>query len=173
MANIRVHATRTFARAFRTYLAEGPVAITIVSPFLTPVAPWESTLAFARFVIARGTEKVEIVTCPPLPDHATDRNKITFAEAALIEAEGVSLKIRDNNLHSKVYLMRFAEPERAVAFIGSSNFTQGGFDRNDETMVQIEHPDDMPAVERELVRLTTYGSFPFYAWKATKLGKRS
>jgi phosphatidylserine/phosphatidylglycerophosphate/cardiolipin synthase-like enzyme len=173
MASIQVHATRAFARAFRACLADGPVAITIVSPFLTPVAPWESTLAFARFVIARGAEKVEIVTQPPLPDHALDRNKITLAEAELIEAEGVLLKIRDTDLHSKVYVMRYADPERTVAFIGSSNFTQGGFERNDETMVQIGHPDDMPVVEREVSRLTTYGSFPFYAWKATKLGKKS
>ncbi|AYZ66753.1 NgoFVII family restriction endonuclease [Burkholderia multivorans] len=175
MANVKVLPTRQFAASFRSFLAEGPTALTIVSPFLTPVKGWESLLQFSKFVLSRGTSKLEIVTCPPLNDnHGMERpNCITRKEAELIEAEGVSLKIRETNLHAKLYYFEFEEPARYAAFIGSSNFTSGGFERNDETMVRIEHPDDHSEVLREIARLSTNGSFPYQIWKSRKLTMRA
>lgn len=170
MANIRVHATRQFSASFRSLLAEGPSGLTIVSPFLTPVPGWATVLEFAKFVISRGTKKLEIVTCPPIADnHGQARpNIITRTEAELISAEGVSLKIRETNLHAKVYYFEFEDPKRYAAFIGSSNFTYGGFVRNDETMVRMEHPDDHAEVLKEVTRLSTLGSFPYHIWKTRK-----
>lgn len=175
MPNIRVHPTRQFSASFRSLLAEGPAALTIVSPYLTPVRGWNSVLHFSKFVLSRGTEKLEIITCPPLKDdHGLERpNYITQSEADLLEAEGVSLKIREKNLHAKLYYFQFEEPRRYAAFIGSSNFTLGGFERNDETMVRIEHPDDHPEVLREVQRLSTHGSFPYYIWKSRKFTMRT
>lgn len=175
MANIRVHPTRQFASSFRALLAEGPSALTIVSPFLTAVRGWGSVLHFSKFVLSRGTSKLEIVTCPPLSDnHGLEwPNCITQSEADLIEAAGVLLKIREPNLHSKVYYFEFADPKRYAAFIGSGNFTSGGFERNDETMVRIEHPDDHLEVLREVERLSAYGSFPYHIWKSRKLMRRT
>lgn len=175
MANVRVHPTRQFSSSFRSLLAEGPNALTIVSPFLTPVKGWNSVLEFTKFVISRGTEKLEIITCPPLFDnHGQDRpNIITHTEAELIAAEGVSLKIRENNLHSKLFYFEFEDPKRYAAFIGSSNFTQGGFERNDETMVRIEHPDDHDEVLKEVNRLSTFGSFPYHIWKTKKFTEKA
>lgn len=175
MANVKVLPTRQFSTSFRTLLAEGPSALTIVSPFLTPVKGWASVLQFSKFVLSRGTSKLEIVTCPPLNDNhgMAWPNCITLSEAELIEAEGVSLKIRETNLHAKLYYFEFEEPARYAAFIGSSNFTAGGFERNDETMVRIEHPDDREEVRREVARLSTQGSFPYQIWKSRKFTMRA
>ncbi len=131
---------------------------------------WGTVLEFAKFVISRGTERLEIVTCPPLADdHKQDSpNVITRNEAELISAEGVSLKIRETNLHAKLYYFEFDDPKRYAAFIGSANFTMGGFERNDETMVRIEHPDHHSEVLREVTRLSTFGSFPYHIWKTRK-----
>ncbi|MGJ3701931.1 phospholipase D family protein [Variovorax sp. AFSI2.2] len=170
MSKIEIHCTRPFAQQFRNALAQGPRSITIVSPFLTPVKPWSSVLEFARHAISRGTDRIEIVTCPPADDAAVgQQNVIRRAEASQLEAEGVSLKIRETSLHSKLFHFEFDAPKRYTAFIGSSNFTQGGFERNDETMVRIDNPDHEAAVEKELKRLTGFGSFPFYVWQASKL----
>jgi phosphatidylserine/phosphatidylglycerophosphate/cardiolipin synthase-like enzyme len=170
MSNLVVYPTRQFATAFRNLLAEGPSSITIVSPFLTPVKPWASVLAFTKFVLSRGTGSLEIITCPPCKnDFQGMPNIISHAEAELIEAEGVVLKIRNNNLHAKLFYMEFKDPDRYAAFIGSSNFTAGGFERNDETMVKIAHPADLVNVRREVTRLSGHGSFPYYAWKAYNL----
>jgi phosphatidylserine/phosphatidylglycerophosphate/cardiolipin synthase-like enzyme len=174
MANVRVYPTRQFAASFRSLLAEGPSSLTIVSPFLTPVKGWASVLEFTRFVISRGTQTLEIVTCPPLlDDHGQiSPNIITRTEADLISAEGVSLKIRECNLHAKLYYFEFEDPKRYAAFVGSSNFTAGGFERNDETMVRIEHPDDHGEVLKEVTRLSTYGSFPYHVWKTRRFQER-
>jgi phosphatidylserine/phosphatidylglycerophosphate/cardiolipin synthase-like enzyme len=174
VANVKVYPTREFAASFRSSLAEGPEALTIVSPFLTPVKGWKSVLEFAKFVLSRGTQKLEIVTCPPLPNNHGQANPslITLAEADLIEAEGVSLKIRDTKLHAKLYYFEFHDPKRYAAFVGSSNFTLGGFERNDETMVKIEHPDDHAEILREVTRLSGLGSFPYYIWKTKHLTRK-
>lgn len=171
MANVRVYATRQFSSSFRSLLAEGPSVLTIVSPYLTPVRGWQSLLQFSKFVLSRGTDRLEIVTCPPLSDDhgQTNPNIITRSEADLLEAEGVSLKIRDNNLHAKLFYFEFDDPKRYAAFIGSSNFTLGGFDRNDEVMVQIQHPDDQSEVLKQVSRLSGYGSFPYHIWKSKAL----
>jgi phosphatidylserine/phosphatidylglycerophosphate/cardiolipin synthase-like enzyme len=143
----------------------------MVSPYLTPIRGWDSVLQFTRFVMSRGTEKLEIVTCPPLANnHTLDApNLITHGEAELIEAAGVSLKIRDTKLHAKLFYFEFEDPRRYAAFIGSSNFTAGGFERNDEIMVRIEHPDDRIEVRRQVDRLSMYGSFPYNVWKTRRV----
>lgn len=173
MPSLHVHSTRAFAAAFRSSLAEGPKVLTIVSPFITPVPPWKSVLEFTRFVIGRGVEHVQFVTCPPVLKGGPGEKFITLAEAELLEADGVSVKIRENHLHAKFYFMGYQEPERFVAYVGSANFTLGGFERNDESVVQIQHPEDFPRVRKEVERLTGLGSFPFHAWKARnkKLGR--
>lgn len=175
MANVKVHPTRQFSSAFRSLLAEGPESLTIVSPFLTPIKGWDSVLQFSKFFLSRGAEKLEIVTCPPLDDdHGMERpNFITRTEADLMEAEGVSLKIRETSLHAKLYYFEFKEPRRYAAFVGSSNFTAGGFERNDETMVKIDRLDDHAEIRREVERLSGLGSFPYYIWKTRNPAKRN
>jgi len=84
----------------------------------------------------------------------------------------VSLKIRDTNLHAKFYYFEYHDPSRFVAFVGSSNFTIGGFQRNEEVMVRIAQPADRPAVAKALNRLCGLGSFPYNAWKASELLKK-
>jgi phosphatidylserine/phosphatidylglycerophosphate/cardiolipin synthase-like enzyme len=159
----KVLATRAFNRQFRDCLARGPVSLLIVSPFMKAYPPWKDVFAFCEFAIKRGISNVTIVTTPP-GWHAAALSK---SEADLIESAGIDLRIRASKLHSKVYFFVY-EGQSYTAFVGSANFTQGGFVDNDETMAMMQRLEDRPEIQREVDRLTTYGSFPYSSWKANR-----
>jgi phosphatidylserine/phosphatidylglycerophosphate/cardiolipin synthase-like enzyme len=169
MSHVDVFSRRTFAARFRGLLADGPTAITVVSPFVTAISPWSSPSEFFAFAQRRGVESLELVTCPP--DAKASSGVLTFEEAEAIAKLGVTLKIRDTDLHSKIYYFGFEDPSRYAVLIGSSNFTKGGFEKNDETNVLLQHPDELRTVRRELERLCGHGSFPFHSWRARSHGR--
>lgn len=169
MSRINLFSRRPFEARFRSLLAEGPKTLTVVSPFVTAISPWPSVTAFFEFAQRRGIESLELVTKPP--NNLASNGVLTFAEATAISQLGVTLKIRDTDLHSKIYFFGFEDSKRYAAFIGSSNFTKGGFEVNDESNVLVQHPEELPSILKELGRLCGQGSFPFDSWRARKFDR--
>lgn len=158
---VGVLATRQFARQFRACLARGPQELKIVSPFISAVPPFSSTSDFCVAAIKRGVNRILIVTRPPESDTAT----LTKGEADLLVRNGVDLRIRTApKLHSKIYMFIYEENQYA-AFVGSANFTKGGFVENDETVTLIQRLDDRLPVVKEIERLESHGAFPYSYWK--------
>ena len=69
------------------------------------------------------------------------------------------------NLHSKLYQFEFPDGDSA-GFVGSANFTIGGFERNDETVAYFRNMEDNTLISKEFDRLNGHGSIPFIQWKA-------
>lgn len=160
-SSVGVLATRQFATHFRDCLARGPQELKIVSPFITAFPPYKRTSDFCVDAIKRGVSKILIVTRPPESDVAT----LTKIEADLLVNNGVDLRIRTSpTLHSKIYVFLY-EANRFAAFVGSANFTKGGFVDNDETVTFIQKLDDRLPVFREIERLEKQGAFPYSHWK--------
>jgi phosphatidylserine/phosphatidylglycerophosphate/cardiolipin synthase-like enzyme len=170
MSRVNLYSRRPFEAKFKSFLAEGPTTLTVVSPFVTAIAPWKSVTDFFAFAQRRGVDSLELVTKPP--DNKASNGVLTLTEADAIAKLGVNLKIRDTELHSKIYYFGFDDPRRYAAFIGSSNFTKGGFEVNDESNVLLQHPDEHVTVRRELDRLCGQGSFPFDSWRSRKFDHR-
>ena len=159
---VKVLATRDFKRSFFGSLSRQIRSLTIVSPYVTPVPGFASTFEFFRHLTGRMPDaSLDLVTSPPNDNR---RDVMGWQEAELIEQLGVSLMIRPSRLHSKVYYVRYPEGDTS-SFVGSANFTKGGFDRNYETIAHWRRSDPDAEVERELARLTGRGSFNLIQWK--------
>lgn len=166
-SSIRVLGTRIFNREFSNCLARGPSNLFIVSPFVTSHPPWESTAQFCEHAIKRGVGRLVLVTRPPDSGGAT----LSRLEADVLETVGVDLRIRvEPDLHSKIYFFVYDETV-FTAFIGSSNFTRGGFCDNTETMTMIQRQNDRSEVVREWEKISSYGAFPYSYWKTSRKGK--
>lgn len=148
-------------------LSRRPLALQVAVPYIGKIPPYGSIVELSRTFLARDSEFFQIVTRPPDSGDGT----IRWSEANLIVAMGVDLMIR-RHLHSKVYQFTFPEGDRA-SFVGSANFTLGGFERNDETVVFFRTKEDNDAVARELDRISGHGSLEFSHWKITALKKES
>ena len=160
--SIQVLSTRHFRRAFLAGLSREIEKVTIVSPFVTPIPGFTSTHDFFRNLANRMPHaSLDFVTAPP-----NDRmlNVLSWREANLIEQLGVTLVIRPNKLHAKVYYLRYPEGDSS-SFVGSANFTKGGFETNDETIAFWRRSMPDAEMERELLRLTGPGSYTLFQWK--------
>ena len=135
--------------------------MTIVSPFVTPVPGYPSTVEFFGNLASRMPEaSFGLVTAPP---HDKKKNVLSWYEAKLIAQLGVSLMIRPRKLHSKVYYVQYLEGDSSI-FVGSANFTKGGFQTNDETVAHWRRSEPDLEIERELARLTGPGSYDLLQW---------
>lgn len=144
-------------------LQRAPSELIIVSPFISRIPGFKPISNFARFVLSRNNSRLIIVTRPPVSGSET----LTLEEASILENMGVDLYIRPKPvLHSKVYMFRFSDGSFR-AFIGSANFTLGGFDRNEETIAFFHDPIYKKEIDREISRLTDIGTLPLRLWKMT------
>lgn len=179
--NSRVLYTRRFREEFVRCLSRFPRALKVVSPYIGKVPPYGSVVQLADFLFNRNCESFEIVTLPPIVKGGLDHGggALHIMEADIIARKGVNLLIRPR-LHSKVYQFLFPNGERA-SFIGSANFTEGGFQRNDETVAffhESMEDSDVAArefnddVARELDRLSGSGALVYHFWK-TRLNSNS
>ena len=159
---VEVLSTRYFKTTFIQSLSRHIVRIAIVSPFVTPVPGFQSTYDFFRRLAVRLPEaSMDLVTAPP---HDHRNNVLSWQEAQLIAQLGVRLMIRPSpTLHSKVYYVRYQEGDTS-SFVGSANFTKGGFESNDETVAFWRRSGPDHQVEKELARLTGPGSFDLNQW---------
>ena len=168
--SVEVLSTRHFKRAFIGSLSREIEKLAIVSPFVTPIPGFSSTLDFFRNLTRRMPEaSLNLVTAPP---NDVKPNALSWQEANLIAQLGVSLVIRPRKLHAKVYYLTYPEGDSS-SFVGSANFTKGGFQTNDETVAYWRRSEPDPEVERELSRLTGPGSYNLIQWTIRESHKDS
>ena len=162
-STVAVLNTRHFRRQFMSSLSREMVALSIVSPFVRPIPGFDTVGGFFGHLKGRMPQiSITLVTRPP---DDRQNNVLSWQEAELIVRLGVSLVIRPSpTLHSKVYYVQYADGDTS-SFVGSANFTTGGFERNDESIAFWRRGTSDAEVERELARLTGRGSFNLIQWK--------
>lgn len=162
VAPVRILPTRLFRLEFMQCIGRHPTAMRVVSPFIGKLPAFENIVEFARDLLRYETCTFQVVTQPP----GSGSDRLTHTQAEAIVRLGVDLLVRSSpTLHSKIYHFKFAD-DRQTAFVGSANFTLGGFNRNDETMAMMIHSVHNRAVRAELDRLSGRGSIPYSHWKA-------
>ena len=156
--------TRNFKRKFFECLSRNPISLRVASPYIGELPSFKTIIRFTQHLLREEGVRLQIITRPPSLFEGT--NYLSLFSANIIVNLGVDLLIRINpNLHSKVYQFKFREGDQ-VSFIGSANFSKGGFVRNDETVAFFRDPEVNKKVEIELNRLAGFGTFPFEMWKA-------
>lgn len=167
--SVEILSTRGFKMAFLASLSRPVSGLSVVSPFITPIPGFKTTHNFFRnFVNRHPDASVVLVTRPP---NDARQEVLSWQEAQLIEALGVNVRIWSSPpLHSKVYYFKYAEGDYS-SFVGSANFTKGGFESNVETTAHWRGVDRHDPVERELARLANYGSVNLLQWKVKTQGK--
>ena len=159
--SIQVLFTREFRRTLLGSLSREIDEMTIVSPFVTPIPGFPTTVEFFRSLAGRmPNASLAFVTAPP---NDNKQNFLSWNEANLISQLGVTLMIRPRKLHSKVYYVRYPEGDSS-SFVGSANFTKGGFRTNDETVAYWRRSEPDLEVEKEIARLTGPGSYDLLQW---------
>ena len=155
--------TRQFRKTFLGSLSRDIQSIFVVSPFVTPIRGFKSTYDFFSRLSVRIPEiSMTLVTMPPSDLH---NNVLSWQEADLIAHMGVHIVIRSSpTLHSKIYYVRYRQGDTR-SFIGSANFTRGGFEGNDESVAFWRRGGSDLQLEKELARLTGPGSFDLTQWK--------
>lgn len=141
------------------------VQLTAISPFLGSLPDFSSVVEFARFFLRNDDSSFTLVTRPPRkrPEMGTER-VLDEAQAQALVTLGVDLRIRKGPpLHSKIYRFQLLGGAQ-VSFVGSANFTIGGFRNNDETVVFLASPPENTQVNREVARLVGPGAFPYTEW---------
>ena len=166
---VNVLSTRRFKHAFLGSLSRQIVRISVVSPYVTTIPGFSSAQDFFRKLAGRMPDaSVDLVTKPP---DDNSNSVLSWQEADLITRLGVNLKFRRSNLHSKVYYVRYLEGD-CSCFIGSANFTKGGFETNEETVAYWRRSKPDPQIEQELARLTGPGAFNLLQWAIETKQKR-
>jgi phosphatidylserine/phosphatidylglycerophosphate/cardiolipin synthase-like enzyme len=159
-----VHYTRAFRQRFISSLSEQISHIVLCSPYFDSLpAPFGDVLGFCNFMQRRGTESIDIITRPP----GTDLQALKLDTAKRLAAQGVRIFIRATPyLHAKMYHIEYAKGYYRT-FVGSANFTIGGFDRNHEVVAEIEGVGIGSACHREIARMQELRSAQtFEAWIA-------
>lgn len=157
--------TRLFKLKFMQCLSRYPRNLQVAVPFIGKIPDFGSISDFSRFLLSRGDCNFQLITSPPKPSKSGEKNFISPEEAAIIAGMGVDLMIRYGNpLHSKIYQFTFREGDRA-AFVGSANFSMGGFEKNHETMAYLDEKRDNDEVAEE-IDLIAHGAYDFADWRA-------
>jgi len=155
--------TRKFKQQFMTCLQRHPVSLRIATPYIGRIPAFGDIVKFSYFFLREEGITFQLITCPPTTTETSQY--ISVANAEIIVKLGVDLIIHINpNLHSKVYQFSFNENYK-VSFVGSANFSIGGFEKNAETVAMFLDPEINVRVEAELNRLAFYGSAGFAKWK--------
>lgn len=161
--------TRNFKRKFFECVSRNPLSLRVASPYIGELPSFKTIIRFTQHLLREDGVRLQIITCPPSLSERTNYLSLSYAD--IIVKLGVDLLIRTNpNLHSKVYQFQFREGDKA-SFVGSANFSKGGFERNDETVALFRDPETNKEVESELNRLAGFGSFPFLMWKVHNASK--
>lgn len=155
----QILATRALRDKFSQCLGRSPLQVAVVTPYVGET-PWGDIVKFSRDLVKREC-KVQLITRRP----GSGQDVISFDEADELEKLGVDLRIRTQpKLHSKIYQFSFRQKDMA-AFVGSANFTAGGFGRNDETVAFLQKKEDNKAVAAEISRLAAAGSVQYWLWR--------
>jgi len=147
-------------------LSRHPAKLQIVVPYIGAIPGFKSISSFSSHVLEKCDCSFKLITRPPSarPLSLGQTNLLSLPEAEIIANWGVDLMIRHGNpLHSKIYQFTFHEGDRA-AFVGSANFSMGGFERNHETMAYLDEKGDNDEVAKE-IDLIADGAYNFARWR--------
>ena len=160
-------ATRRFKTNFFQCISRHPIKLHIVSPFIGRIPAFGTIVNFARIYLQESDKELLLITRPP----GRSEDLLSNEEAEALCNLGVDLRIRSSPpLHSKIYQFEFPEGDR-TAFVGSANFTLGGFKRNDETIAIFRDSLLNDKVKSEISRLANFGTVPFHHWKLSSINK--
>lgn len=154
--------TRYYFKAFFAAISDKPIKVFLCSPFIhrLPFPEYPSIYPFTNYLYSLGVQQIDIVTREPNSDEAS----ISLSEARLLDSNSVNLYFRKKPLlHAKLYYFEYYFGN-FIAFIGSSNFTLGGFERNHELMAEISGVSNRTSCHREMERLKGPGSTSFNEW---------
>lgn len=156
--------TKTFRERFISALSDPVSTVMICSPFFDRLpSPFADVVAFCRFMQIRGTEDIQIITRPP----GCDKVAMSKDVAKSLVDMGVELFIRSKPYHhAKMYHLEYITG-RFRSFVGSANFTMGGFERNYELIAEIEGVGRESPCHREILRMQLGGgALSYHAWVA-------
>lgn len=163
----RILHTRQFREAFHRCLSQYPVKFQMAVPYITGIPHWHPVTDFCSFLLARECE-LDIITGPP----GRGSGSLSQVHAKIMGDQGVNLRIHSGTtLHAKAYQFTFAEGHRA-AFVGSSNFSNGGFEKNDEIVAFFSEKCDNDGVARQIERLSGV-SVEYHLWKIRETAWRT
>ncbi|MER9894585.1 phospholipase D-like domain-containing protein [Mesorhizobium sp. M0119] len=157
--------TRSFWKRFVSSLSDEIGHAIICSPYFDGLPePFKEISGFCRHLRTRGVKKIEIITRPP-----GKANAMTIETAKFLMRDDVDIYIRTQPyLHAKMYHFEYVKGYFRN-FVGSSNFTIGGLERNDELMAEFEGVGNETPCHREIARLRDKGAFPYSAWVNLKM----
>jgi len=159
-----LHYTKSFRHSFISALSDPIGTVVICSPFFDGLpAPFRNVVEFCRFMQVRGTEKIQIITRPP----GCDASAMRVDVARELANQGVEIFIRAKPYHhAKMYHFEYLKGYFRC-FVGSANFTMGGFERNYEIVAEMEGVGNASPCHRELKRMQeTGGTLTYQAWVA-------
>ena len=160
LSQMEILSTNRFRDKFYRCLSRRLRKLQMAVPYITGIPPYKSLPYFAHVMANRGCE-LDIVTGPP----GGGNGALSTENADLMMLRKASLFIRRRPfMHAKVYQFIFIEGDRA-AFVGSANFTNGGFGKNDEIVAFSSEKRYNEGVAREFVRLKGAGSTEYHLWK--------
>lgn len=143
--------TRRFKYEFGNCLRRKPNAVKIVVPYFGKT-PFGGIVRFAHH-LRRKNCGFQLITRPP----SRRTNEISPDEALELSRIEVDLIIcTQPPLHSKIYQFHYPNEER-VGFVGSSNFSAGGFDKNNETVAFFQSRADNDRIAKEIYRISSRG----------------
>ncbi|MGI9296621.1 MAG: phospholipase D-like domain-containing protein [Gammaproteobacteria bacterium] len=142
----------------------------MAAPYITGIPGWSTALLFSGYLLARDC-KLNIITGKPR-DGDLKTGVLSKTEADLMVAQGVRLLIRTQPfLHAKVYQFHFPEGDRA-AFVGSANFSMGGFKTNDEIVAFFSQKCENDGIARQFERLSG-SSTEYHHWRTLEAACRT
>ena len=158
-----VHYTSSFHKRFLASLSDQIDRIVICSPYFDRLpAPFHDLLHFCILQQRRDVKQIQIITRPP----GADNTALTGAMAREVARLGVEIFVRNSPyLHAKIYHFDY-DKGYFRSFIGSSNFTLGGFRRNYELVAEIEGVGTRSPCHREIERAQNKGALPYQSWVA-------
>lgn len=154
-------ATKQFREQFITSFNEPVDTILLCSPFFDKLpAPFDNILEFCALMQRRGAASIQIVTRPPTGKDST----LGISVAKQLNEMGVRIFVRPRPyFHAKFYHIEYVTG-RFKTFVGSANFTTGGFERNYELMAELQGSGNESACHREIARMRDVGAMPYEAW---------
>ena len=164
-----VYVAKDFYRRLLVSLSEPIRELVICTPYIGSLPkPWRDIVGFCLFQQKRGVDTLRLITRAP----GADTEALPVATARLLAAAGVDIAIRTSPfLHAKLYHLEYRKGYFRT-FIGSSNFTLGGLQRNDELVAELEGVGNASPFHREIQRLLYGGgTLSYQGWMSRQMPK--
>lgn len=156
-----VHHTSSFRKRFLASLSEQIDRIVICSPYFDSLPkPFDDILKFCISQQRRNVKLIQIITRPPGSDDAA----LSENHAKELSRLDVEIFVRTSPyLHAKFYHFDYNKGFFR-SFVGSSNFTMGGFKGNYELVAELEGVGQESPCHREIARMQNQGAISYQGW---------